>query len=500
MTSKLGHLRFGNDSQEIVVQSPYARESGCQANVREAKALDHNLTERASRHEVKKVSWVTTVGYGSGDFGFNLYFAGLNLYLLYYYTDVLNIDPAVAGLIIMLPVIWDGVSDPLMGWIVTRTRSRFGKFRPYILFGAPLMGFSFVGMFAAPIWFPDHMIVACLVTHTIFRTAYTVASVPYSSLAAALTHNSQERGTMAGVRLMAAMIGGIVTAATMLELARFFGNGDMRQGFVQVASVYALLSSVMMVVIFLTTSNEVSLVSRQTVTNRQTFSFLRHNRAFWILCGASFVGVIGSAIGGKSIVYYINYYAGHPDSVSEVMSIGILGAGIGIPLWTLVTRQLSKRWVWMIGASGAALVNLALFFLDVTAVSTLSALIFCNGIMGGAVAVMFWSMLPDTVEYGQWRSRIRDDGIVFGLSQLISKAGSGLGVGMIGLLLSAIGYTAGIDQSAETLQGIRASAFLVPAAASLLSALVIAFYPLDSTLHARIVRGLARRAPRSKKS
>ena len=256
----------------------------------------------------------------------------------------------------------------------------------------------------------------------------------------------------------------------------------------------------MMVVIFLTTSNEVSLASHQRITSRQTLSFLRHNRAFWILCGASFIGVIGSAIGGKSIVYYINYYAGHPDSVSEVMSIGILGAGIGIPLWTLVARHLSKRWVWIIGASGAALVNLALFFLDVKAVSTLSALVFCSGIMGGAVAVMFWSMLPDTVEYGQWRSSIRDDGIVFGLSQLISKAGSGLGVGIIGLLLSAIGYTAGIDQSAETLQGIRASAFLIPATASLLSALVIAFYPVDSTLHARILRGLARRAPRSKES
>jgi GPH family glycoside/pentoside/hexuronide:cation symporter len=113
--------------------------------------------------------------------------------------------------------------------------------------------------------------------------------------------------------------------------------------------------------------------------------------------------------------------------------------------------------------------------------------------MGGAVAVMFWSMLPDTVEYGQWRSRVRDDGIVFGLSQLISKAGSGLGVGMIGLLLGAIGYTAGIDQSAETLKGIRASAFLIPAAASAMSALVILFYPLDTQLHSRIVRGLARR-------
>ena len=455
--------------------------------------MNETLHEGASGDGVKKVSWVTTIGYGSGDFGFNLYFAGLNLYLLYYYTDILNIDPAIAGLIIMLPVVWDGISDPLMGWIVTRTRSRFGKFRPYILFGAPLMGLSFVGMFAAPVWFPDHVVIACLVTHMIFRTAYTVASVPYSSLAAALTHSSQERGTMAGVRLMAAMVGGIVTAATMLELASYFGDGDMRQGFVQVAVVYGLLSSAMMVIIFLTTSEEVHLASNHSVTNRQTLSFLRHNRAFWILCGASLVGIIGSAIGGKSIVYYVNYYAGHPESVSDVMSIGILGAGIGIPLWTLAARLLSKRWVWVIGASGAALVNLVLFFFDVKAVATLSALAFCNGLIGGAVAVMFWSMLPDTVEYGQWRSGVRDDGIVFGLSQLIAKAGSGLGVGMIGLLLSAIGYTAGTDQSADTLQGIRASAFLIPAAASALSAIVILFYPLDTQLHSRIVRGLARR-------
>ncbi|MFL6872327.1 MAG: MFS transporter [Candidatus Azotimanducaceae bacterium] len=459
----------------------------------ETKTVNIDPQATPARLPAERVSWVTTIGYGSGDFGFNLYFAGLNLYLLYYYTDVLNIDPAIAGLIIMLPVVWDGISDPLMGWIVTRTRSRFGKFRPYILFGAPFMGLSFVSMFAAPLWFPDHVIIACLITHMIFRTAYTVASVPYSSLAAALTHNSQERGTMAGVRMMAAMTGGIVTAASMLKLASYFGNGDMQQGFVQVAVVYGLLSSVMMVIIFLTTSQEVSQANTKTVTNQQTLSFLRHNYAFWILCGASLIGVIGSAIGGKSIVYYITYYAGHADSVSDVLSIGILGAGVGIPLWTLTAKYCSKRWVWVIGASGAAMLNLALFFFDVKAVATLSALAFCNGVMGGAVAVMFWSMLPDTVEFGQWRSGVRDDGIVFGLSQLISKAGSGLGVGAIGLLLSAIGYTAGIDQSAETLQGIRASAFLIPAAASALSALVILFYPLDIQLHSRIVRALARR-------
>ena len=106
-------------------KSPHAQVAHCQVNVKKVKALDQSLQDIKPWNGVRKVSWVTTLGYGSGDFGFNLYFAGLNLYLLYYYTDVLNIDPAVAGLIIMLPVIWDGVSDPLMGWIVTRTRSRF---------------------------------------------------------------------------------------------------------------------------------------------------------------------------------------------------------------------------------------------------------------------------------------------------------------------------------------------------------------------------------------
>ena len=139
------------------------------------------------------------VGYGAGDFGFNLYFTGLNLYLLYYYTDVLGIDPAVAGIIFMIPVIWDGISDPLMGWIATRTRTRFGKFRPYVLFGAPFVGLSFVGMFAAPVWFPEHVVAASLITHIVFRTMYTFVSVPYSSLAAALTFDSDERGTMAAV-------------------------------------------------------------------------------------------------------------------------------------------------------------------------------------------------------------------------------------------------------------------------------------------------------------
>lgn len=450
-----------------------------------------------TKPKTRTVSTTTIAGYGAGDFGFNLYYAGLNLYLLYYYTDVLNIDPAIAGLIFMIPVIWDGISDPLMGWLATRTRTRFGKFRPYILFGAPVMGLSFVGMFAAPVWFPDHLVVACLVSHILFRTMYTVCSVPYSALAAALTFDSGERNTMAGVRMVAAMLGGIATAASMLELANYFDGSDVRSGFIWVAVVYALLATVMMSVIFMTTTEHAVAPDETHLTSQQTLAFLKANTAFWILCSASLIGIIGTTMGGKSFVYYINYYAGQPDAVSNIMSVGILGSALGIPIWTLAARSLSKRLVWIIGGCGAMLGNLMIFMFEIQAVSTLLVLAFCNGFFGGAVAVMFWSMLPDTVEFGQFRTGVRDDGIVFGLCQLIAKAGSGIGVGLIGFLLSFVGYVANQPQGEVALQGIRVAAFLVPAASILCAVVIISWYPLDTSLHRRIVRVLGWRRLRS---
>ena len=437
-----------------------------------------------------QVRRLTVVGYGFGDFGFNLYATGLNLYLLYYYTDVLGIDPAVAGFIFMIPVIWDGISDPLMGWIASRTRTREGKFRPYILVGAPFVGLSFVGMFAAPVWFPDQVVAASLVSHIVFRTLYTVASVPYSSLSAAITYDSQKRGTMAAVRMMSAMAGGVVTAATMPELASYFSGGNLREGFIMAALLYALIATVVMSVVFFTTDEKPIASTQVQLTTAQTLAFVKSNTAFWVLCAASFVGIIGSTMGGKALVYYISYYAGHPEAVSTILPLGILGACFAIPLWTVVARSYSKRVVWVMGGGGAAIGNFLILGLEITDVPTLSALSIFSGVCGGAIAVMFWSMLPDTVEFGELRSGVRDDGILFGLCQFISKAGSGLGIGMIGLLLSFMGYNANQVQSEEALQGIRMAAFLIPAVCSLGSIVIITLYPLNEPTHRRIVRAL----------
>ena len=245
-----------------------------------------------------------------------------------------------------------------------------------------------------------------------------------------------------------------------------------------------------MSVVFFTTDEKPIASTQVQLTTAQTLAFVKSNTAFWVLCAASFVGIIGSTMGGKALVYYISYYAGHPEAVSTILPLGILGACFAIPLWTVVARSYSKRVVWVMGGGGAAIGNFLILGLEITDVPTLSALSIFSGVCGGAIAVMFWSMLPDTVEFGELRSGVRDDGILFGLCQFISKAGSGLGIGIIGLLLSFMGYNANQVQSEEALQGIRMAAFLIPAVCSLGSIVIIILYPLDEVTHRRIVRAL----------
>lgn len=442
----------------------------------------------------KKLTKGRIVAYGFGDFGFNLFYTGLNLYLLFYYTDVLKIAPATAGLIFMLPVIWDAVTDPLMGAIASRTRTRWGKYRPYILFGGPIMAISFVAMFAAPLFFPGAFITACLISHIVFRTAYTVVSIPYSALSAAMTNDGEERSSLAGARMVAAVAGGILTAYSTLELARFFGSTDLATGFVWTAFVFAVLSAAIMLLLFATTSEtaDVREVNGNGITLSDTIHYLRNNNAFWIVFAAVFCGALGASIGSKAIVYYVIYVTGNPDGVAPLLSLSLLVTGVSVPLWAIAARKWSKRDLWVAGAIGTALCQGVLLVLNSSDYSVVFSIICVGGFFNAAFITMFWAMLPDTVEFGQWRSGIRDEGIVFGLNQLALKAASGFGVGMLGVLLGMIGYQAGQEQSSATLQDLRWLSFGIPFFASLLTAFIVSRSPMTKARHQLLVRYLAR--------
>lgn len=446
----------------------------------------------------RKLSSGRIAAYGFGDFGFNLFYTGLNLYLLFYYTDVLKINPMTAGLIFMAPVIWDAVTDPVMGLLASRTRSRWGRYRPYVLFGAPFMALSFVAMFAAPLIFPGAVIAACLISHIVFRTAYTVVSIPYSALSAVMTSDGGERAKLAGARMVAAIGGGVLTAYSTLLLANRFGNGNLASGFVWVALLFAAIALLIMLVLFWTTSEEISddATHERVISLKQSFAFLKNNSAFWIVFAGVFCSALGSSIGSKALVYYITYVVGEPDSVAIALSVSLLVTGLSVPLWAWGAQHLSKRDLWVGGAIGSALCQGMLLATAPATFAPLLAMVCLNAIFNGAFITMFWAMLPDTVEFGEWRTGIRDEGIVFGLNQFALKAASGFGVGALGIALGAIGYIADQPQDGAALSGLGWLSFGVPLLAAIVTALIIRKSPVTRRRHATIVRSLMKRKGR----
>lgn len=432
-----------------------------------------------------------SAAYGIGDFGFNLFFTGLNLYLLFYYTDVLGIRPQIAGLIFMVPVIWDAVTDPVMGCIATRTRTKIGRYRPYILFGAPLMALSFVMMFAAPLWFPSAVILSSAFAHIVFRTFYTVVNVPYSALSAAISRDGRVRSKLAAARMVAGVVAGLLAAALTFRLAAWFGDGDLKTGFVRVALGYAGLASAALLIVFFAIREPAAAPSaRGSLSFTDTWRFLARNSAFWILSAAIFATAAASSVGTKSMVYYVTYYIGEPEAVSSVLSALLLATTLSIPFWTWLSGIRSKRCVWLAAAAGLVCLQLLQFIIAPRSVELLVALQVAAGLFSGAIPVMLWAMAPDTVEFGEWRSGVRDEALPFGLVQLALKSATGLAVGALGIALGAIGYEANATQAPATLEGIRVLTFLAPLFCTVAGAGCIAFYPIDARLHRRLVRAI----------
>jgi GPH family glycoside/pentoside/hexuronide:cation symporter len=224
----------------------------------------------------------------------------------------------------------------------------------------------------------------------------------------------------------------------------------------------------------------------------KSIRFVQSNAAFWILFAAVFVGAFGSSVGSKALVYYVSYVMAAPEQVPVFLSASLLVTALSIPLWAWAGTRFSKRDVWFIGALGLSVCQGALLISMPQQTPLLFLLICIAAIFNGAFVTMFWAMLPDTVEFGQWRTGVRDEGILFGLNQLALKAASGLGVGALGFALSFIGYTANETQTAETKIGLGWLTFGIPFFGAILTAFIIRQSPLTKHRHTILVKWLER--------
>jgi len=438
-----------------------------------------------------RLSLRTRLGYGLGDLGFNLYFTTASLYLLLYYTDVLGLSPQTAGWIFAAALIWDAVTDPVMGYVASRTRSRWGAYRPYLLFGAVPLAASWALIFLPTGFTGTALAIYALAAHMLFRTLYTVVSMPYLSLSAVMTDNSHERGVLASFRMMAATGGGLLIAFFSLKLAAALGEGDLMQGFLRLALIFGALGALLHWLAFATTSERAVALDAPRPSATEMWRMLRGNHAFWMVSAAMLMSAMASTFFGKTIPYFYKYHVGREDLIGASLATITGCAMLAIPIWTQVMRRTSKRAVSL----AAALIGIAaavLFYITpADRTDLLTGVLALAGVGAGAGYLTFWAMMPDTVEYGEWRSGVRAEGMIFGFVSFVQKAALGLAVGVLGEALSRIGYVANKTQSPETLAALRLLMLIAPIGFGIAAASFIFFYPLDGHRHARLVRALA---------
>ena len=444
---------------------------------------------------MKRLTFGRKLSYGLGDFGFGLLFLTASQFLLFYYTDVLGIAPATAGWLFGAAVVWDAVIDPIMGTLANRTRSRWGRYRPFLLLAAFPLAAAWALIFLPTGLEGWELLAFALGAHLIFRTTYTIAFMPYLALGAAMTDDSAERSALAAFRLVLQACAGVLAAFVTLELVEWMGGGQA--GWFATSLIYGSAAGALMILVFVTARETVvgdALKIRPTF--RQIFEVLKGNSAFWLVCSAFLIGSVGFVFFNKSMPYWVTYGLGI-ENFGPFLGVLAVGITATIPLWAILSKRTSKRIVFLLGSGVSMCACIALWFVPETRAFWMP-LVMLLGAGNGGVILSSWAMMPDTVEFAEYRTGTRGEGAVFGFVSFVQKASLGLAAGALGETLDLIGYRANEVQSPETMATMKALMLGVPTVFYLGAAIFIVFYPLDARMHGRLVRILEWRRGRLK--
>jgi len=455
-----------------------------------ARATADAQTPRAPKTD--RLSAISIVGYGAGDAANNLAFTTATMFLLVYYTDVVGISAAAAGTLLLVVRVFDAFSDVFAGRIVDRSYSkRFGKFRPFIMFGSvPLLLLS-AAAFSVPQIGQTGMLLYAYLTYAALGLAYSLVNIPYGSLAGAMTQNAGERAKLASARTIgAAAVGaglGIFVAPMIVP------GANLQVLFTTMTLCFVVIGTALYLFTAFTAREKVKRDVAH-VSMRQSFATLKGNRPLLLLCLSSFLFLTGMLAMSTVQLYYLRDVLGS-IALYPVLSLVQLGLTFGLAGFVpAIVRKFGKKQAYIGAASFMILGGLIVFFTPpahvMLAFSGLIISLF--GIM--LVNMLVWALEADTVEYGEWKTGVRTEGITYALFSFTRKTGQAVGGALAAYGLAWGGYAAGAAQQSEhALWGIRAATGLIPAAAAVLAIIVMLAYPLTDKRHAAIVSEIAER-------
>ncbi len=442
-----------------------------------------------------KLTVARRVAIAAGDLGFNLYWATTSFFLLFFYTDVLKLPAQTAGLIYMIALVLDSLVDPLIGSFADRTRTRFGRYRPYLIFGGPVLSLLFAALFLGPVWPAPGAVLIAGLSQIVFRIGYSVLAIPYSALFARVTRDAGERAQLAGLRMMFGALAAMFVAAVTLVLAQGLGHGDARRGWATTGLLYGLAAAALL---WLVAWGARGLDAVETAPapkrdSRRDLAALWSNTPLLIVLALFLSSQFGGTFFQNNLVYYCKYVLGDASLAGKALAVTAVELVLLVPLWALVAKRFGKRFTYVCGAV-LGLAGLIALRLSIGLALPIQLVAFGVTSAGGAGSIVcLWAMLPDTVEYGEWRGKVRTESLIFGLFTLAQKAALGLSGWAVGLSLRGIGYVPNTTQTPATLHALVELMFWPPLIATVLGLMLIGFYRLDPKTHGEIVADIAAR-------
>ncbi|MCX6903324.1 MAG: MFS transporter, partial [Verrucomicrobia bacterium] len=437
--------------------------------------------------------WREKISYGVADMGFNFYWTNIATFLMIFYTDVFGISAAAAGSMLFSIKLINAFTDPMVGALADRTRTRFGKFRPYLIWVALPLAAAGVLTYTTPKLDESGKLLYAYGTYLFMMVCYTGINIPYNALSGVMSSDPQERTTINGLRFIFAFGGSTLVTATTPSLVRWLGQENERLGWQLTMAFWGVAASALFIVTFLNTRERVVPPPDQKSNVRQDVKDLTQNGPWMVLFFLALIIMMTITLRTATSAYYFKYYVRRPELMAAFVPAYMAAAAVGASLTPLLTRFIDKRRLLMLLMATTGVLSSAFFFVPKDQIALMFALQILIGLVLGPKSPLAFAMYADTADYNEWRTGRRATAMTFAAATFSQKLGTALAAVLMGWVFTALGYVANATQTPASQTGIVLLISFIPALFAFLAIGVMMFYKLDNQTLKRIQVELAAR-------
>ena len=443
---------------------------------------------------IQKLPIGEKIGYSLGDMAANFVFQAMLALQLDFYTHTFGLSAAQAGTLFLVVGLGVAFLNPVMGVIADRTKSQWGKFRPWLLWTAVPFGIISILTFTTPQLSPGAKILYAWITYVLLRVIYTVNNVPYASLTAVMTQDPDERTSISSYRQIAANSAGFIIASLAIPMVKFFGGGNDARGYQLTMGLLSVLSIAFFIIAFFATKERIQPDPQQQTSLGQDLSDLFSNRAWVVLFLVTLFYFSAIVVRGNVMLPYFRFVSGNVNLFAWFNGFGLAALLLGVSLSTAVSKRVGKRELFIASMILAGIFSMALYMISPHATYVIIATEVLRQFSFGLSGPILWAMMGDVADYGEWKTRRRATGAVTGGIVFALWAGLALGGAIAGWLLSAYGLVSKADvQAVHTQTGILLTASIYAGLFFLAAATCLLLYPLTREKNQSIANELAER-------